>query len=159
MKFSAAVILLVLLPCAFARKFSKCEVAREMYSTGHSYESLPEWMCLVQWESSFNSSAIGGPNTNGSFDWGLFQINEGYWCTVEGVGNDCNVNCWGKVMRFWKTGNGIISCFFTDLVDDDLTDDFACVDIIYARHGFSAWNAWKSRCQANLEEFAVDECF
>lgn len=81
-----------------ARRFTKCEVAQIMYTTGdYTMESLPDWMCLVNSESSFNSSAIGGPNSNGSSDWGLFQVNDNFWCTLEGVGNDCNVNCWGEI--------------------------------------------------------------
>lgn len=90
---STLVLLVALLPCAFSRTFTRCEVAREMYTAGYSMESLPDWMCLVNSESAFNSSAIGGPNTNGSSDWGLFQVNDNYWCTLEGVGKDCNINC------------------------------------------------------------------
>ena len=81
-------------------------------------------------ESSFRTYITGGPNSNGSFDWGLFQINDNYWCYPEsgiGLSNDCNMDC----------GN---------LIDDDITDDCNCVRIIYARHGYTAWNGWKAKC-------------
>lgn len=107
MKFHLVLVLIAVVPFSIARKFEKCELAREMYDAGYTKESLPDWMCLVQFESSYNSSAIGGPNSNGSFDWGLFQINDGYWCTTEGVGNDCNINCWGK-LRTWYYANQLI---------------------------------------------------
>lgn len=101
MKFIICAALLAITFSSFdgvsARRFTKCEVAQAMYATGeYTIESLPDWMCLVNSESSFNSSAIGGPNTNGSSDWGLFQVNDNFWCTLEGVGKDCNVNCWGN---------------------------------------------------------------
>lgn len=137
-----------------------CEVAREMYDAGYTKESLPEWMCLVNGESAFNSSAIGGPNTNGSFDWGLFQVNDNFWCTVEGVGKDCNINCNGN---FFSLPHPLPLKFslslLVDLVDDDIADDLECIAIIFARHGFSAWNAWKTKCQSNLENWEVDSCF
>lgn len=89
---------LTILPQAYSRTFSTCEVAEIMEAAGFARESLPDWMCLILNESSFNSSSIGGPNTNGSFDWGLFQINDNYWCNAEfaGLSNDCNMECTGK---------------------------------------------------------------
>nr|CAD7579502.1 unnamed protein product [Timema californicum] len=37
------------------------------------------------------------------------------------------------------------------LLDDDISDDVACVKIIYAQSGgFTAWNGWKSSCQNGL---------
>lgn len=53
-------------------------------------------MCLIRSESNFNSTAVGGPNQNGSFDYGLFQINENYWCGDGGLSNDCNIPCESK---------------------------------------------------------------
>ena len=78
------------------RGFSKCEVARQMFAAGYSKQSLPDWMCLINSESSFNSSVVGGPNSDGSYDWGLYQINDRYWCSTTGVGKGCNINCNGK---------------------------------------------------------------
>lgn len=50
-------------------------------------------------ESSGNTAAVGGPNTDGSYDYGLFQINSRYWCTVGSPGNGCNIDCNGTFHR------------------------------------------------------------
>ncbi|XP_059621308.1 lysozyme c-1-like [Phlebotomus argentipes] len=119
------------------RKFTKCELLPILLDEGFPLEEISDWLCVIQTESSYNSSAIGGPNTNGSFDYGLFQINENYWCDDGGLSNDCNIDC-------------------KDLLDDNLSDDLQCVKKIYARHGFSAWNGWKKWCQGAKPSFT--EC-
>ncbi|XP_055679781.1 lysozyme-like [Lutzomyia longipalpis] len=127
-------LLAVLVAQSEARKFTKCDVVPILWREGFPLAEISDWLCLIQSESAFNSSAIGGPNSNGSFDYGLFQINENYWCKVGQAGNDCNIDC-------------------NDLLDDDLTDDLKCVKKIYARHGFSAWNGWKKWCQGTLPTY------
>ena len=48
---------------------------------------------FVQYESSYNTGATND-NTNGSRDYGIFQINDNYWCDANvGYGADCNVSC------------------------------------------------------------------
>lgn len=76
--------------------YSKCEFARLMSKAGFSRSSLPDWVCLVKFESNFNSKAKGGPNSNGSYDWGIFQINDRYWCKPGYRGGDCNIDCNSK---------------------------------------------------------------
>ena len=39
-----------------------------------------EGVCLVEHESGNNASAISPPNTDGSVDHGIFQLNDNYWC-------------------------------------------------------------------------------
>lgn len=78
-----------------AKTFKKCDLARELARMGYSMSSLPDWICLIASESSFNTAAVGGPNTDGSFDWGLYQINDRYWCTKGRRGGECNINCKG----------------------------------------------------------------
>ena len=68
----ALLAVLLPLPSALSRRFEKCEVALQMYAAGYARDSLPAWMCTVNAESSFNSSSVGGPNINGSFDWALY---------------------------------------------------------------------------------------
>lgn len=76
-----------------AKVFTKCGLAKELTRLGVSRQSLPHWVCLVRAESNYNTAAVGGPNSNGSKDWGLFQINDRYWCKQGGPGKDCNINC------------------------------------------------------------------
>lgn len=99
-----AVLLAIVAP-AIGRVFTRCELARELhYEHNFMRENLDDWVCLVEFESRFNTSAIYGPNTNGSFDWGLFQINDGWWCTVGSPGKDCNIDCNSKcVMNLLRT--------------------------------------------------------
>lgn len=77
----------------WAKKFGKCELARELVKNGVARKDLPNWLCLVQSESNYNTATVGGPNKNKTKDWGLFQINDGYWCKDGRRGGDCNVDC------------------------------------------------------------------
>ncbi|GLV44978.1 uncharacterized protein CBL_14450 [Carabus blaptoides fortunei] len=108
--------------------FTRCELVKELTINGLPEDQLPDWVCLIESESSRNSSAIGGPNKNGSYDYGLFQINDRYWCIPGKLGGDCNMDC-------------------NDFIDDDITDDIKCTKKIYKRHGFNAWAGWRKRCE------------
>lgn len=50
-------------------------------------------------ESRGNTSAIAGPNQNGSYDYGLFQINDNYWCEHGKPGNGCQIACEGTFQK------------------------------------------------------------
>jgi lysozyme len=51
-------------------------------------------ICLVRWESNFNTSAIGSLNSDGSLDHGLFQISDLYWCDhANGMDSACGLTC------------------------------------------------------------------
>lgn len=119
----------VALPCSWAKVFDKCELAKELLQV-HRFpeDQIPQWVCIAEHESLFNSSAVGHMNWDGSLDHGLFQINDRYWCSPPGPKNECYIDC-------------------ADLEDDDITDDVECVRLIYKRHGFSAWAVWRSLCR------------
>lgn len=55
-------------------------------------------ICLVKHESGFRSHIKGRINRNKSYDWGLFQINDKYWCKVGKAGGDCNIDCNSKYL-------------------------------------------------------------
>ena len=100
MKFVVVAITLLLASStdfASAKVYSKCELAKKLDAAGIPRSKLPDWVCLVKFESSYNSKAKGKMNTNGSFDWGIFQINDKYWCSVGKNGKDCNANCNSKL--------------------------------------------------------------
>lgn len=119
----------VLLPCSWGKVFDKCELARELVQVhGIPKEQVGNWVCIAEYESRFNSSAVGRMNWDGSADHGLFQINDRYWCSPPGPKNECQIDC-------------------SALEDDDLTDDLECVRLIYERHGFRAWAVWGSVCR------------
>ncbi|XP_052872831.1 lysozyme c-1-like [Anopheles cruzii] len=129
---------LVLFGVAHGKTFTKCELARLMFNNGFPKSQLPDWMCLVQSESNFKSDATN-KNTNGSTDYGLFQINNKYWCSSSGAGGDCKIAC-------------------SALIDNDATDDLKCAKLIYNRQGFNAWYGWINKCQGKTLP-TVAECF
>lgn len=73
MNFITAILIFSVATQIDAKIYTKCEFARTMRSAGFSMESLPDWVCLVQHESNFNSGVINYHNSDGSWDWGIFQ--------------------------------------------------------------------------------------
>merc|ERR1712071_63969 len=94
-------------------------LAYEMIHThGFASGSISEWICLIEHESGYNTAAKGGPNYDASYDWGLFQVNDYYWCSGSGQAskyNDCNVKC-------------------SSLTNTNIGDDCDCAKLIYKRH-------------------------
>lgn len=91
--FAFLVICLVNYSQVSAKKFTKCALAKELVKNGIAKKDLPNWLCLVQSESNYNTAAVGRPNSDKSRDWGLFQINDRYWCKDGRAGGDCKINC------------------------------------------------------------------
>ncbi|CAG4949352.1 unnamed protein product [Colias eurytheme] len=119
-----------------AYTFSRCELVRSLRYHGLPENKLRDWVCLVEKESSRRTDAIGMQNSDGSWDHGLFQINDRYWCNRAGwPGKECNVSC-------------------DQLRSNDITEAVRCAKKIFARHGFSAWVAWRSYCQYNLPDIS-----
>lgn len=112
-------------------------------------------------ESGRNTAALGGPNSDGSYDYGLFQINSRYWCKVGSPGGDCNIDC--NCMMFLILLlilifllNALLINFenVTDFLDDHIADDMKCANLIYKRHGFKAWRGWVKKCQGALPDLS-----
>lgn len=133
--FGVAAATMVERPEKLEKTFNQCDLAKQLLSYGGSYtkSNINDWICLTYYESSWTTSVKGGPNYNGSFDYGLFQINDGYWCYASSPSsaqqyNDCNMQC-------------------SNLLNDDISDDAQCASLIYKRHGFSAWYGWQNNCK------------
>uniref|UniRef100_A0A3Q2P2X7 lysozyme n=1 Tax=Fundulus heteroclitus TaxID=8078 RepID=A0A3Q2P2X7_FUNHE len=76
-------LLLLLVAVANAKIFQRCDWARTLKAKnmdGYRGVSLADWVCLTQHESNFNTGAINR-NTDGSTDYGIFQINSKWWCS------------------------------------------------------------------------------
>lgn len=121
------------------KTFSKCELARELVKQGYEKSALGNWVCLVQAESGFRTDIVGKPNKNKSVDYGLFQINDKYWCAHGKAGKDCNVSC-------------------ENLLKDDITLAARCAQKIFKRHGYKAWYGWRSKCEGKALP-STNECF
>ena len=61
---------------------------------------LSEGVCLVAHVSAYDTAVIGGPNSDGSYSHGLFQINDTYWCRSPGrkSEDECEMPCSGELL-------------------------------------------------------------
>lgn len=138
-------ILLLAACCIFSvqgKIYSKCELAKTMARNGVPRNELPDWVCLVKSESNFNTRATN-TNTDKSKDWGIFQINDRYWCKPSDgrkSANECNLSC------------------EKDLFTDDITKAITCAKKIKKQQGFKAWYGWQKKCQGKPLP-SVKECF
>lgn len=126
--------------------YERCELARELrYQHNFPMEEVATWVCIAKHESDFNTSAIGRLNSDGSEDHGLFQISDLFWCSPPGNGVGCGLTC-------------------SQLEDSDITDDVACMSMIYEEHqrlsgdGFTAWTVYNLYCREKSKKY-IDGCF
>nr|P50717.1 RecName: Full=Lysozyme; AltName: Full=1,4-beta-N-acetylmuramidase; Flags: Precursor [Hyphantria cunea]AAA84747.1 lysozyme [Hyphantria cunea] len=107
---------------------TRCDLVRELRKQGFPENQMGDWVCLVENESGRKTDKVGPVNKNGSKDYGLFQINDKYWCSnTRTPGKDCNVTC-------------------ADLLLDDITKASTCAKKIFKRHNFRAWYGWRNHC-------------
>ncbi|KAI5631097.1 c-type lysozyme/alpha-lactalbumin family domain-containing protein [Phthorimaea operculella] len=112
----------------------------ELLAQGFPAHQLRDWVCLVEAESSRQTEVVGGPDDDGSFDYGLFQINDRYWCNPgELPGKECHIRC-------------------KDLLTDDIAIASNCAKKIFGIQGFSAWLGWANECR-NKKLPTLNECF
>nr|XP_023025980.1 uncharacterized protein LOC111513985 isoform X2 [Leptinotarsa decemlineata] len=130
-------VILFVVEFAFARIYDRCELAKELRHV-HDFpeEHISTWVCIVQHESQFNTSAMNP----GSGDHGLFQISQLYWCSPPGDGFACNTAC-------------------SSFRDDNISDDVRCVKKIYKEHtrlsgnGFNAWAVYPLYCKGDTSKY------
>ncbi|XP_023708072.1 lysozyme C-like [Cryptotermes secundus] len=122
------ILLLVTSHMSVAKKFTKCQFLKELKKGNAAKKDLATWVCIAQHESGLNTRARGGPNKDGSYDNGIFQINDRYWCKEKGVGGSCNINC-------------------AKLRDDNVADDIKCALKIKKSQGFKAWVTYPKYCK------------
>ncbi|KAH9644106.1 hypothetical protein HF086_015436 [Spodoptera exigua] len=123
--------------CSDAKYFeTNCDLVHELRKQKFPEDRMRDWVCLVNSESARRTDAIGGPNKNGSRDYGLFQINDHFWCSNSTTpGKSCQVTC-------------------ADLITDDITKASICAHKIFRRQGFPAWHGWSQRCQGDLPDIS-----
>ncbi|XP_015273782.1 PREDICTED: lysozyme C, milk isozyme-like, partial [Gekko japonicus] len=144
MKFQIlAALFFLLLAVNEAKVYQKCELVRILRDEGlddyYGY-SLGNWICMAYHESRYNSRAVGRPNSDGSIDYGIFQINSRWWCS-NGKG---------------RTANGCRkSC--SSFENDDIRDDIECAKrIVRDPNRMGAWVAWRKNCEGrNLAEWTA----
>ncbi|KAL4713617.1 hypothetical protein ACJJTC_016700 [Scirpophaga incertulas] len=128
-KLLVVVCALAVLNCiCYAKELSRCELVTALRAQGFPEDKMRDWVCLVENESGRKTHKKSPRNKNGSYDYGLFQINDKYWCSNTSTpGKDCNVTC-------------------ADLLTDDITKAATCAKKVFKRHGFMAWYGWRNHC-------------
>ncbi|XP_067848356.1 lysozyme C-1-like [Heptranchias perlo] len=143
-------ILSALLAVASPYIYEKCELARVLRKNGldgYRGYSLANWVCLVQYESSYNTRVVGRNRRGGrtlSSDYGLFQISSIGWCDD------------GRTQYSKNPKNGCGSkC--DDYINDNIADDIQCAKRVVTPQGMNAWYGWKKKCKSrNLGNFLRD---
>ncbi|XP_069673831.1 lysozyme c-1-like [Periplaneta americana] len=117
----------IALKTAEAKIFKKCDLVHQLKKHGVPKDEWSDWVCIAKGESSYNTKAINTHNPDGSYDYGIFQINNRYWCKTGSKGHECNIKC-------------------EDLLNDDISEDIRCAQLIKKMQGFKAWVAWNKKC-------------
>ncbi|XP_069051086.1 lysozyme C II-like [Lepisosteus oculatus] len=124
----------LLFALANCKAYERCELARELKASGldgYRGYSLPNWVCMSKWESNNNTAAINH-NSDGSTDYGIFQINSRWWCqdgNTPRSKNACGISC-------------------SQLLTDNITVAIQCAKrVVRDPNGMRAWVAWRNRCQ------------
>ncbi|EHB07089.1 Lysozyme-like protein 6 [Heterocephalus glaber] len=91
---SLASCLLIVNQASIIRHCDLARVLHQEHLDGFEGYSLSDWLCLAFVESNFNISKVN-ENVDGSFDYGIFQINSHYWCNnyQSHSENYCHVDC------------------------------------------------------------------
>lgn len=110
---------------------TKCNFIQDLIKISNvSPMEAAQWACVGRLSTHYDS---------GTGYVGVFQIGSQWWCSSDG-GGLCNVNC-------------------SSLLDDDITDDFACAQKIYKGFG-SSFDAWPGSdfCLSNQVKSTIDDC-
>ncbi|XP_063150155.1 sperm acrosome membrane-associated protein 3-like isoform X2 [Candoia aspera] len=115
---------LLLLVClvlkVYGKIFSRCELATILQRwgmDGHEGYSLEDWICLAYFASHFNTAAMT-QNSDGTSEYGIFQLNSRSWCTDHHSSsrNLCSLSCSGMageiiaVEEICITGQLLVTC-------------------------------------------------
>ncbi|XP_076875768.1 lysozyme C-like [Brachyhypopomus gauderio] len=136
-------VLLLLLVLTSARIFERCELARTLKAAGMDVStnaSLADWVCLTKHESNYNTQALNH-NRDGSTDYGIFQINNRYWCSDGKFPshNICKISC-------------------ADLLTDNISKAIWCAKIIAKQQGIKAWYGWCAHCKDRDVSSYIEGC-
>nr|UHA56337.1 c-type lysozyme [Plecoglossus altivelis] len=129
-----ALVFLLLAAVANAKVYQRCELAKVLKNAGMDGFrgiSLPNWVCLTKGESNYNTK-VTNRNSDGSTDYGIFQINSRYWCDdgrTPRAKNICGIRC-------------------AELLTDNIQTAIRCAKrVVQDPNGIKAWVAWRLHCQ------------
>ncbi|XP_052763260.1 lysozyme c-1-like [Mya arenaria] len=142
MMYSVAALLLCLPFLAHGYRYTKCGLADALRRENIPERELHKWVCMAEYESSFNTLATHVNRGGSSTDYGLFQINS-LW------------NCDPKDGRRTRNGCGH-PC--SDFQNTDLSDDVACINKLRKWHrGWGFSYGYKAHCQDKTSAY-LSEC-
>ncbi len=96
-------------------RLSEIEIADHLRDAGFPESAVPTMVCVAKHESSYYTGATN-TNTNGTTDYGLFQINSYYW------GKTCDATA-------------------SELMNPSV--NAACAKIVYKQQGLNAWYGYQ----------------
>nr|XP_023508115.1 lysozyme-like protein 6 isoform X1 [Equus caballus] len=98
-------------------------------------------LCLAFVQSNFNISKVN-ENTDGSFDYGIFQINSHYWCNDHKSHSEnlCDVDC-------------------QELLSPNLLSTINCAKkIVSSAGGMKNWVGWRLHCSGRPLSYWMTGC-
>ncbi|XP_014251178.1 lysozyme c-1-like [Cimex lectularius] len=111
------------------KKFTKCELAKELTEKGANTSDLPKWICIAEQASNLNSKNSTRFNT--MYFVGLYKISNAHCSTTNETSGTCNVTC--QTLR-----------------QDDITEQVKCALKLKEEYGFQYWSTiWNRTCQYN----------
>ncbi|XP_064541585.1 lysozyme B-like [Drosophila montana] len=142
MKALIVLVALALAALALGRTMDRCSLAREMSDLGVPRDQLSKWTCIAEHESSYRTHVVGPQNRNGSYDYGIFQINDLFWCQPSDgrlSSNGCDIDC-------------------DDLLHDSIVNSVRCAQTVLeeSSNSWCAWTTWRF-CNGALP--SIDDCF
>ncbi|RWS03876.1 lysozyme precursor-like protein [Dinothrombium tinctorium] len=125
-----------------AKKLSRCDLAKELFfKFKFAKRLIPSLICLAEFGSRLNTSAVSEVKEDGSRAHGIFQIKDQDYCSVDAdVRSECKVEC-------------------EKLRDRKLDDDIRCVRQILSKHGLSYWEEWVKNCRGKYLMHFIHACF
>ena len=114
---------------------SQCQIASYLRKSGFPESSIGTMVCISKYESSYNCDAKN-TNTDGSSDYGLFQINSYYWCSGDPKSkyNECGISC-----------TSLYNC----------QSNSNCAYTVWRQQGYNAWYGYKSH-KSECDSFKVN---
>jgi len=103
---------------------SQCQIASYLRNSGFPESAIGTMVCISKYESSYNCDATN-KNTDGTTDYGLFQINSYYWCSGDPSSkyNECSATC-----------SSLFNC----------QSNSNCAYKVWKQQGYNAWYGYKS---------------
>ncbi|KAJ5076218.1 lysozyme [Anaeramoeba ignava] len=128
------IFLIAIFAVAVVYSISECDTAKYLENAGFSSTQVPVMVCIAKYESSYNCGATHD-NTDGSEDFGLFQINSYWWCSG------------GPISKYDGCHNTCQSMF-------SCQTNANCARVVYEQQGYTAWYAYRSH-KSECDSFVI----